>query len=158
MKIVTKVLLVLLAVFVIAQFFGPDKNDGLMTSLDPFMDETSPNDQVNSVLTETCFDCHSDHTRYPWYDQITPVNFWLSNHVEDGKKHLNFSNWNDYSVKRKDHKLEELIEMVEDKEMPLESYTWTHKEANLSDEQIKAVVQWAQQLRQGYSAEMASNQ
>jgi hypothetical protein len=75
----------------------------------------------------------------------------LANHVKDGKKHFNFSNWEGNSVERKDHKFEELIEMVEHKEMPLESYTWTHSEAKLTDTQIKSVINWAKLVRTKYA-------
>lgn len=153
MTILKKILLVLLVVFVIAQFFGPDRNEGSLESVQPFMLETKPNSEVTAVLKETCFDCHSNHTRYPWYDKITPVNYWLSEHVEDGKKHLNFSEWESYSTKKKDHKMEELVEEVEEKEMPLESYSYTHSEANLSDEQIKAVMDWANGVRRSYGVQ-----
>ncbi|WP_455169973.1 heme-binding domain-containing protein [Aegicerativicinus sediminis] len=142
-----KILLVLLVIFVVAQFFGPEKNQGDIQSVEPFLNETKPNAEVTAILKETCFDCHSSFTRYPWYDKITPVNYWLAEHVEDGKKHLDFSQWSTYEAKKKDHKLEELIEMVEEKEMPLPSYTWTHKEANLSDDQIEAVISWAKNVR-----------
>ena len=81
------------------------------------------------------------------------VFFWLAHHVNEGKEELNFSNWIGNSVKRKDHKFEEIIEMVEDKEMPLESYTITHKEAKLSDAQIEAVVGWAKLVRIKYNME-----
>jgi len=151
MKIFTKILLFLLILFVVAQFFGPEKNDGSMESVAAFLAETNPPENVKAILTETCFDCHSNTTRYPWYNRITPVNYWLANHIEDGKKHFNVSKWEGSSVKRKDHKFEELIEMVEDKEMPLPSYTWTHTEANLSDQQIEAIVKWAKQVRASYA-------
>ncbi len=153
MKIIKTILLILLVVLVIAQFFGPERNESSTDSFDAFLAETNPPKDVKYVLTETCFDCHSDHTRYPWYDKITPVNYWLAGHVKDAKKDLNISKWDDYSTKKKDHKLEELIEMVEDKEMPLESYTYTHSEANLTDEQIKSVVDWAKEVRFKYSLE-----
>ena len=153
MKILKKILLVLLVIFVVAQFFRPEKNEGELTSFEPFLAETNPPDDVTYILKETCFDCHSDVTRYPWYDQITPVNYWLAEHVADGKKHFNISAWDDYSTKKKDHKFEELIEMVEDKEMPLESYTYTHTEAKLTDAQIAAVVDWAKKVRLKYSLE-----
>lgn len=148
-----KVLLVLLIAFVVGQFFGPEKNEGDLTSVNAFLAETNPPEEVRLILEETCYDCHSDATRYPWYNNITPVNFWLANHVNEGKEELNFSNWVGNSVKRKDHKFEEIIEMVEDKEMPLESYTITHKEAKLSDAQIEAVVGWAKLVRIKYSME-----
>ncbi|WP_298550993.1 heme-binding domain-containing protein [uncultured Algibacter sp.] len=153
MKIIKKLLLLLLIVFVIAQFFRPDKNEGDLTSINAFMDETNPPENVKIILKETCFDCHSDITRYPWYNNITPVNYWLASHVKDGKKHFNMSNWEGNSIKRKDHKFEELIEIVENKEMPLNSYAWTHSEAKLNDKQIKAVIDWAKLVRLKYGLE-----
>lgn len=153
MKIVKKILLALLVLLVIAQFFGPEKNEGDLASLQPFLDETKPSESVQAILKESCYDCHSDVTKYPWYNNITPVNYWLAEHVNDGKKHLNFSNWVGNSTKRKDHKMEECIEMVEEKEMPLESYTLVHQQAKLSDAQIKEVIDWAKQVRMKYSLE-----
>ena len=153
MKIIKKILLILLVAFLIAQFFGPEKNQGDLASIDSFLIETNPPDDVELTLKESCYDCHSDVTNYPWYNGITPVNYWLAEHVKDGKKHFNFSNWEGNSVKRKDHKFEELIEMVEEKEMPLNSYTWTHSEAKLSDTQIASVIDWAKKVRIKYSLE-----
>jgi len=153
MKIVKKILMVLLLALLIAQFFRPEKNNGTVESVTAFFAETNPTDEVVAILTESCFDCHSDTTRYPWYNNITPVNYWLADHIKHGKKHFNVSKWQGYSVKRKDHKIEELIEMVEAKEMPLPSYTWTHSEANLTDAQIKAVLDWANLVRMGYALE-----
>lgn len=153
MRIIKKILWLLLIVFLIAQFFGPDKNEGDLASIDAFLEETNPPEDVKLILKETCYDCHSDFTRYPWYNNITPVNYWLNSHINHGKGHFNVSKWVGNSTKRKDHKFEELIEMVEAKEMPLNSYTWTHTEAKLSDAQIKAVVDWAKQVRLKYSLE-----
>ena len=150
MKIIKKILLLLLAVFAIAQFFGPDKNEGDLASLDRFYTETNTPENIKIILNESCNDCHSDVSRYPWYNNITPVNYWMAEHINDGKKHFNISNWSTYSVKKKDHKLEELIEMVEEKEMPLDSYTWTHEDAKLSQDQIDAVLAWAKTVRLKY--------
>lgn len=153
MKTLKKVLLVLLVIFVISQFFGPEKNEGSLSSIEPFLADTSPSEEVQLILKQACYDCHSDVTKYPWYNNITPVNYWLASHVNDGKKHFNVSKWEGTSIKRKDHKFEELIEMVEEKEMPLESYTWTHSEAKLNETQIKSVVDWARKVRFKYSLE-----
>lgn len=153
MKILKKIVLFLFVVFLIAQFFGPEKNQGDLVSIDYFLKETNPPEDVKIILTKTCIDCHSDVTQYPWYNNITPVNFWLAAHVKDGKKHFNLSNWEGNSIKRKDHKFEELIEMIEEKEMPLNSYTWTHDEAKLTDEQRKAVIVWAKLVRLKYGLE-----
>lgn len=143
----------MLVLFLIAQFFEPESNEGDIASIGTFLAETNPPEDVKQILKESCFDCHSSVTRYPWYNKITPVNYWLADHIKHGKGHFNVSKWNEYSIKKKDHKLEELIEMVETKEMPLASYTWTHKEANLTDAQIKSVLDWAKQVRSEYNLE-----
>lgn len=122
-----------------AQFFGPDKNDGNTESMVVFFEDTKPPENVKLILKESCFDCHSNNTRYPWYNNITPVNYWMSDHIKHAKGHLNVSVWNEYSLKKKDHKFEEIIEMVEKKEMPLPSYTWMHQQANLTDNQISSM-------------------
>ncbi|MFY0602827.1 MAG: heme-binding domain-containing protein [Flavobacteriaceae bacterium] len=154
MKILKKVLVFLLVVFVIMQFFGPEKNEGDLTSIDAFFTETNPPENVKILLKETCFDCHSNSTKYPWYNNITPVNYWLAGHIDHGKEELNFSNWNTYSVKRKEHKMEEVWEEVKKKKMPLDSYTWTHADANLTKEQIEVIVTWAKKTQQDYKAQL----
>ncbi len=151
MKIIKKILVFLLVVLLISQFFGPEKNQGDIASVEAFMDDTNPPEDVKLILKESCFDCHSSFTRYPWYNSITPVNYWMAHHVKDGSKHFNFSKWEGASLKRKDHKFEELIEMIEEKEMPLPSYTWTHKEAKLTDNQRESIITWAKQVRVKYS-------
>ena len=151
MKILKTLGVTLLIAFIIAQFFGPERNNGDIKSVNAFLADTKPPAEVKEILLNTCFDCHSDHTRYPWYDKITPVNYWLAEHVNDGKKHFNVSKWNDYSDKKKDHKLDELAEEVEEKEMPLPSYTWTHGDADLSPEQIEAVETWVKNARLKYA-------
>lgn len=151
MKILKKIGWVLVVAFIIAQFFGPEKNEGDLTSLSTFINETNPSNEVHKILKESCFDCHSNKTRYPWYSSITPINYWMADHVKVGKKKLNFSKWKDYSLRRKEHKMEELYEEVDKKNMPLDSYTWIHKEANLSESQIKIIVDWAKKEQARYN-------
>jgi hypothetical protein len=152
MKWIKRFFLVALIAFVLMQFVRPDKNesDPSYSSVELFLSETKPVPEVAAVLKETCFDCHSDQTRYPWYAEVAPISYWLADHIKNGQKHLNFSKWSEYSVKRKDHKLEEVIEMVEEREMPLDSYTWTHDEANLTDAQVEALITWAKAARVSY--------
>jgi len=156
MKILKKILISLLVVLVIAQFFGPEKNDGDMATVASFLVETNPPQDVKKILETTCFDCHSAKSTYPWYNAITPVNYWLDEHIQDGKKHLNFSKWNEYSLKKKEHKMDELHEEVEEGEMPLNSYTWTHSEANLSPAQIAAVVTWGKKVQADYKQQISA--
>jgi hypothetical protein len=156
MKILKKTLISLLVVLVIAQFFGPEKNDGDMATVASFLLETNPPQDVKKILETTCFDCHSAKSNYPWYNAITPVNYWLDEHIQDGKKHLDFSKWNEYSLKKKEHKMDELHEEVEEGEMPLNSYTWTHSEANLSPAQIAAVVTWGKKVQADYKQQISA--
>ncbi|MBT8269389.1 MAG: heme-binding domain-containing protein [Flavobacteriaceae bacterium] len=151
MKIVKKILIFLLIVFMIMQFFGPDRNEGDLSSLDAFISDTNPPDDVHQTLKMACFDCHSNKTRYPWYNRITPVNYWIADHVRHGKGEFNMSEWNTYSDKKKDHKLEEVVEEVKKKHMPLDSYTWIHSDAKLTEEQISALAGWADRARLKYN-------
>jgi hypothetical protein len=156
MKILKKIVWVLVIAFVIAQFFGPEKNEGELTSLSTFINETKPSDEVHMLLKETCFDCHSDKTRYPWYSNITPINYWMADHVRVGKSELNFSKWGEYSLRRKAHKMKEIHEEVEKKNMPLDSYTWTHRDANLSEAQIKLIADWAKRIEADYEKQKSA--
>lgn len=156
MKILKKTGLLLLLFLLILQFFGPKKNDGNLNSLSVFISETNPPENVHKILKESCFDCHSNKTNYPWYNNITPINYWLNSHVKDGKKHLNFSAWNNYSLKRKEHKMDELHEEVAKKKMPLNSYTWTHSDANLTQEQINKIVTWGKKVQADYKKQLNS--
>lgn len=151
MRFVKKLLLLLLVLFLIAQFFGPEQNKGDIATIEPFLEETNPPEDVKGILKESCFDCHSDVTRYPWYSKITPVDYWMAGHVKDGKKHFNVSTWSEANLKKKDHKFEELIEMVEAGSMPLDSYTWTHAEARLTEDQIASMIGWAKGVREMYA-------
>jgi len=154
MKIIKRILFLLFLVFLVAQFFRPEKNEGTTEFVVAFFDDTNPPDDVKLILKQTCFDCHSNITKYPWYYNITPVNYWMSDHIRHAKSHLDFSVWNDYTIKKKDHKLDEVIEMVGKKEMPLPSYTWMHSEAKLTDAQIESIITWAKQVRSTYSLEL----
>ena len=107
----------------------------------------------------SCNDCHSNKTEYPWYANVQPVAWWLNHHVVDGKKHLNFSEFTKKPLFVQNHKLEEIMEMVEEKEMPLPSYTYfgLHPEANLTDAQRTMISDWAKAqmtyLRETYPAD-----
>ena len=150
MKIAKKIALALLVVLVGMQFYRPEKNVAVGDYVAAFETETNPSPEVKAILNTACYDCHSDNTEYPWYNNIAPVSYWLADHIEDGKKHLNFSDWQNYDAKNKDHKLEELIEEVKEGEMPLKEYTWTHGDAKLSQEQISTLLAWADGVRANY--------
>ncbi|WP_420573958.1 heme-binding domain-containing protein [Kordia sp.] len=147
MKILKKIAVLALIVLIILQFFGPEKNEGDVADLQAFLTETNPPASVQASLKAACYDCHSSNTRYPWYSNIEPISYWMAGHVKHGKEELNFSEWSTYSVKRKDHKLEEVIEEIEEGHMPISSYTWTHGDAKLTETQIKEIADWVKDAR-----------
>ncbi len=151
MKLGKKIAWALLLVFVGMQFIRPGKNQDSTDHLASFLSETNPPAEVRELLKTSCYDCHSNHTEYPWYNAVAPVSYWLADHVNEGKEHLNFSAWNTYDAKRRDHKLEEVVETVEEGEMPLNEYTWTHEGARLTEAQREAIIAWAKKTRALYS-------
>lgn len=147
-----KILLVLLAVLVIIQFIRPGKNQSVSKSATDITVQYAVPASVQTIIDKACADCHSNNTRYPWYNNIQPVGWWLAKHVNDGKKELNFADFASYTPKKQHHKLEEIIETVKEGEMPLDSYTWIHKEAVLTEQEKLAISQWADSLRKEIAA------
>ncbi|MDO6492136.1 MULTISPECIES: heme-binding domain-containing protein [unclassified Cellulophaga] len=154
MKLLKKIILALLVILIAMQFYRPEKNSSETDLKTAFLTETNPSKEVQKILATSCYDCHSNTTAYPWYNNIAPVSYWLSDHVKDGKKHLNFSEWENYSIKKKDHKLDEVLETVESGEMPLKEYTWTHTEANLTEAQKQALINWVKNTRALYQLKL----
>lgn len=144
-KYIKPVLYGLLALFLLAQFIRPERNQSNIETYAIHTKYPVP-EQVDAILKVACNDCHSNNTRYPWYNNVQPVSGWLAHHVEEGKEHLNFSEFTNRKIAIQNHKMEEVIEMVEDGKMPLGSYTWTHRDAILSSEQKQTLVDWAQSI------------
>jgi hypothetical protein len=146
-KVLKFIGIILLVAFIVIQFFRPQKNkaEGL-SSKDITTLYTVP-DSVQSILKVACNDCHSNNTRYPWYAEVQPVAWWLNEHILDGKKELNFSEFAAYRIRKQYVKLEETIKQVKDNSMPLPSYTWIHKDAILSERQKFTLTSWATTIR-----------
>ncbi len=157
MSIIRKVLLALLAIFIVIQFIRPEENQSAGAMPDDIFAHYPATDNVKQLIKPACYDCHSNNTAYPWYSTIQPVAWWLSDHVKEGKKELNFSEFAAYKFKRRAHKLEEVIEQVKEKEMPLKSYTIIHKDAGLTDQQRKEISEWADKTRKQIIADSLTN-
>jgi len=142
-----KILLGMAVVLIICQFIRPQKNIGEIYGENDVTKLISTSEDVKNLLNTACMDCHSNNTVYPFYAEIAPASWWLKSHIDDGKKHLNFSDFNTYTLKRQDHKLEEVIEMIEQNEMPLSSYTWIHRNAILNETQKSLLINWAKEGR-----------
>ncbi len=144
---IKKILVFLLIVLIIMQVFRPKKN---ITTAAPVSNiatvYTTPED-VKQLLKVSCNDCHSNNTIYPWYAEVQPVAWWLSNHVKEGKGEVNFDEFATYSLRRQYRKFEEIIKEVKEDEMPLNSYTWLHKDAILNADQKQKIITWAEANR-----------
>lgn len=140
-----RILLAVLGVFTLIQFIRPARNSSNDRTQDISTKYYVPL-QVNSILQSACNDCHSNKTVYPWYAEVQPMGWWLNKHITDGKKDLNFSTFTKLPIAVQNHKLEEVIEMVKEGEMPLPSYTYLglHSEARLTNEQRELIVAWAE--------------
>ncbi len=144
-----------IVLFIVIQVFRINKTITPVNEQTDFMAVTQTNPEVATILKNACYDCHSNQPTYPWYTSVAPVSWWIKNHINEGSKHLNFSIWQTYTVKRKDHKLEECVEMIEEGEMPMNSYTWMHPEAKLTDAQKQLLIDWfkAEKAKLNYVAE-----
>ena len=143
-----KILLVLAILLLFIQSFRIDKSTKPVDSSKDFISLTSPSTEVNQLLKMACYDCHSNQPTFPWYANVAPVSWWIKHHIDEGSEHLNFSEWGTFTPKRKHHKLEECVEMLEDGEMPMSSYTWMHNESKLTDAQRLLLVNWFKGLKE----------
>jgi hypothetical protein len=144
-KAIKYILLTLLVLFILIQFYPrPEKNVVQGISENDISISHKTTLAVQQILVISCYDCHSDNTNYPFYSNIQPFAWWLGNHVKDGKKHLNFSQFGSYPADKQRKKLKEIIEEVEDGEMPLSSYILGHPEARLKANEKALLLTWAE--------------
>ncbi|RYY71671.1 MAG: cytochrome C [Chitinophagaceae bacterium] len=148
-----KILLFVLLLLIAIQFYPkPARNVAVAQSPMDISTKINVPANVQAILKESCNDCHSNNTHYPWYANLQPVAWWLGEHIKDGKKHLDFSSFGGYSLRKQYHKLEEIAEMVAEDEMPLKSYTVIHTGSKLSAAQKDLLIQWSKSARQEMEA------
>jgi hypothetical protein len=149
MKRILKIVVIVIAVaFVIAQFIRPNQVNPEVNAADTLEASVAVPPNVEEILQRSCKDCHTNTTSYPWYAQISPVSWYLNNHIEEGRRELNFSVWNTYQPRRKNKKLEEVCEQVKTGEMPLPSYVLIHRDSALREGDANVLCDWANGLRQ----------
>ena len=144
-RLIRILLIVLLVAFITIQFFQPEKNEGITAENDILTVQKVPA-EVAGILKESCFDCHSNVTRYLWYHRVSPVSWMIDDHIREGKDELNFSDWGKTDLYDKITALEEIGQETRRKTMPLKSYLVMHPKARLSEEQIEVLNKWANDL------------
>ena len=132
-----RALLIFLIVFVVMQFIRPNKEN---SAVDKNLEIKAPLEVMN-ILKTSCFDCHSNEVVYPWYSSIAPFSWVISTHINNGKKALNFSTWENYSPELKDEKIKAIYRTAY-ASMPLPSYMFLHENANLTKEQRSMIRDW----------------
>ena len=143
MSLPKKISLVLLIVFIAIQFIQPARNtNGQVMPADITKHFTVPG-SVEAILKTSCYDCHSNNTRYPWYANIQPMGWLLANHIKKGKADLNFNEFGNYSRRRQLSKLKAINNSIKEGTMPLSSYALLHRDAKLSQNNKELVMEWA---------------
>ncbi|MFT5886393.1 MAG: hypothetical protein ACI9IP_002860 [Arcticibacterium sp.] len=148
-----KILYGLLAILFIIQLVRPEQNLSEETSVNDISAKYVVPKDVKSILSKACTDCHSNNTVYPWYANVQPIAWYLDDHIRDGKKHFDMSEFFAYEPWRAYHKLEELEEEVKENKMPLDDYVRIHEAAELSEEEKMLLISWSKGIR----AEMAAD-
>jgi len=144
MKKALKIIFILaVAAFIAAQFYRPNTMTAPIVQAETLEATTDVPENVAEVLKRSCNDCHTNQTVYPWYSNITPVNWLLADHVDEGRSELNFSVWNTYSAKKKKHKFDEICDQIIGGEMPHYQYIWMHGDAKLSNADKRLLCDWA---------------
>ncbi len=147
-----KIQLALLIVFIAIQFIQPDRNTGKKLLPADFANVYAVPNRVQSILQNTCYDCHSNSSNYPWYSNIQPVGWIMARHIKNGKEHLNFSEFGNYRNRRRITKLKEISNQIRDDEMPISSYKMMHKNARLSQSEKDLLMNWMNKTADSLSA------
>lgn len=146
MKKAAKIVIVLIgAAFLILQFFQIDKTNPAIVQAETLEAVVAVPADVQEILGRSCNDCHTHNSLYPWYAYVQPSGWFLKDHIDDGRKHLNLSRFATYEPKKQKKKLEEICDEVNAAEMPLPSYLWIHRDAVLSESDKKALCDWTKE-------------
>lgn len=147
MKLLKWIGFVLLILLVGLQFIPTRSNQSTTVPSTDFIKTYKVSEDVGNILSVSCYNCHSNNTNYPWYSWVQPVGWFLETHISKGKAKLNFSEFGNYSARKQKSKLKSMISRVEDGEMPLTSYTLLHREARLSAESKRTLIEYLQELQ-----------
>jgi hypothetical protein len=143
---VKKILVILLVAFILIQFFPIDKNNPEPTPQMDFLKIKNTPEKTANLIRNGCYDCHSNESKYPWYSNVQPMAWFLKDHIDEGRKELNFSTFATYPTKKQAKKMEEAAELIEKNEMPLDSYIILHSEAKYTDAEKQELIHYFKTL------------
>jgi hypothetical protein len=151
-KALKKVLWFLVFAFIVIQFFHPEKNISTEILATDISKNYSVPADVQVILSKACYDCHSNNTRYPWYNNIQPVTWWLNSHIKEAKEGLNFSEFTKMPLDKQSKRMQQCINLVKKNAMPLSSYTLIHKDAILTDAEKETFYNWCNAVKDSIKA------
>lgn len=140
-KLIPRLIIALVVIFALLQLANPARTNPPVVC--DFIQTNSPPPKVAALLRASCYDCHSNETKWPWYSHVAPVSWLVVSDVNDGRRKLNFSDWPQTFPDRAARRLDAISEMVDEKEMPPGKYTIIHKDARLSAADRKVLSDWA---------------
>jgi len=145
MKTIKIILFILLLLFIIIQFFPKDLPDNHPVDDSDLISVIAIPDEMAAILRNSCYDCHSNQVKYPWYAYVAPTAWLVAKDVREGRSELNFSEWGDYSIRNLIGRLDAIEEEVTSGSMPLPVYTLMHRKTKLDEDQAEAIVKWAEE-------------
>lgn len=146
MKILKITIWAVLALFVILQFIPNTYPEVVKLNEHDLILTGNVPDEIQQMLKSSCYDCHSNETKYPWYAYIAPVSWLVVRDVNKGRDELNFSEWDSLKSREKIKLLDEIAEEVEEGNMPMPIYLITHGEASLDDNQKQILEEWTKEM------------
>lgn len=151
-KKVRNIIIGLAVVFVGIQFIRPNIESPPVDPAKDFVNIEKAPENIRVMLKNSCYDCHSHETVYPWYNQIAPVSWYLADHIKDGRKDFNMSTWSEFPENRKGRRLKGAARLVRNGQMPLWDYKLAHPESRLTDQQKEELAVWFEKQSANYPA------
>lgn len=155
MKVVLRILkwlaIVLVVSFVGIQFVRPARTNPAAEQSQSIDAHTQLSPEVTAILDRSCRDCHSNKTVWPWYSNMAPLSWWVIDHVNHGRTHLNYSEWGKLDRDKQDRRLREICDEVMSGNMPLPSYLPMHPAAKLFEPDKKTLCDWTEKERERLS-------
>lgn len=134
--------------FVLMQLYQPDRNSGTnLSEENDFLFYAEAPDNIRNLILTSCYDCHSYKTVYPWYFKIQPFQMLMSNDIKNGRDNLNFSEWGNYSKRKRTTKIKRMIKAISSNKMPLKMYVLMHSDARIDTNQKRIILNWLGSLQ-----------
>lgn len=147
-KLVKWVVLPLAIVFIGLQFVQPDRTNPPVDESKTIFARVQVKPEVKAIFERSCYDCHSQNTRWPWYSYVAPVSWLVAEDVKEARAHMNLSDWSQYNTLKSVAKLDQICEEVSNGLMPLPKYLTMHPKAKLTQQDIDEICNWIDEERE----------